>query len=89
MAETQYSFRFHEVDCTVNYDLCSSKAAITGFPYVGVYNTHGQLHAEIRGFYPLQTMRETLIAIQQWQDYELAQTPVPAPPTSQAQVAPQ
>jgi len=27
-------------------------------------------------------MRETLIAIQQWQDYELAQTPVPAPPTS-------
>jgi thioredoxin-related protein len=61
--ERKWGFEFHSVDCSLHYDLCQAKAAMTAFPYVAIYNTHGKLHGTIGGYYPLDTMREAFNTI--------------------------
>ncbi len=65
--ERQWSFEFHSVDCSIHYDLCLAKAAMTAFPFIGIYNTQGKMHGTIGGFYPLETMREAFTTIEDWQ----------------------
>jgi thioredoxin-related protein len=65
--EKQWSFNFYAVDCSLHYDLCMTKAAMTAFPFVGIYDAQGALHGTIGGFYPLETMREAFNTIEIWQ----------------------
>ena len=69
--EKDWGFKFYSVDCSANYDLCSAKASISAYPYVGIYNTSGVLSGKIGGFYPLETMREAFKTIEEWQKAEL------------------
>jgi len=49
---------------------------MTSFPYVGVYNTSGDLEGHIGGYYPIDTMREAFNVIEKRQIDALAlQTP--------------
>ena len=73
--ERQWSFEFYSVDCSIHYDLCLAKAAMTAFPFVGVYNTQGSMHGTIGGFYPLETMREAFKTIEDWQNQEVKKQP--------------
>lgn len=69
--EKEWGFKFYSVDCSLHYDLCSAKASISAYPYVGIYNTNGVLSGKIGGFYPLETMREALKTVEEWQRAEL------------------
>jgi hypothetical protein len=52
---------------------------MTAFPFIGIYNTQGKMHGTIGGFYPLDTMREAFITIEDWQNEEMrAQSGMPA-----------
>jgi thioredoxin-related protein len=73
--EKQWAFEFYEVDCSIHYDLCVSKAAMSAFPYVAIYDTHGKLHGTIGGYYPLDTMREAFNTIEAWQTADLQTEP--------------
>jgi hypothetical protein len=50
-----------------------SKASISAFPYVAIYNTKGVFAGTIGGYYPLETMREAFNTIETWQAAELTQ----------------
>lgn len=69
--EKDWGFKFYSVDCSLHYDLCSAKATISAYPYVGIYNTNGVLSGKIGGFYPLETMREAFKTVEEWQKAEL------------------
>ena len=40
--ERDWGFRFYDVDCSLNHDLCQAAANIKGYPFVAIYNTQGQ-----------------------------------------------
>ena len=60
MEERDWGFRFYDVDCSLNHDLCKAAANIKGYPFVAIYNTQGKFESKIGGYYPIDVMRDIM-----------------------------
>lgn len=71
MKEKNWPFEFYDVDCTKHGALCRQKVNAKAFPFVGIYDINGNLEETIRGFYPLDVIRDSFVSISSRQEQAL------------------